>query len=402
MKNPVITIGALVGIGALVLSLANSQGSEFRIMKLFAQNERVTGIHCTNTKTCVIATDVSGPGHLYSSDGQKITGTLITGDTKFGQQVGTIGEIGFLGFSVVKDSLVALLHGSGGGFVSAKGDFTQASSWSVTSIGTVADGGHFGLNQQMGLGLKDDRWVHFTEYMVYDSTDPPGKGALWTQLWSPVSPSSPSNFDELLRADKRLCITEPGVAASVKLTQPAYVAPDLGVIVYPSGHRNQRAADRSSGQSGVCISTDGGKRFYVVPFKDVPSNQGPEGVTCISKDRCFAYSGILDAKFIYASSNASRGVDSIWTPTKLPTLRDSTVFHNIFFTPDGKNGWAVGSIANSSPLLFSSTDAGETWRDVSASVRAVAPNARLHAGFAVDATHVWLGGENDTLLTFGD
>jgi hypothetical protein len=399
MKKVSLSITAFFAIGALVMTGARSQSTEFRVIKLPGQNERVTAIHCANAKACVIGTDASGPSHIYSSDGKTITGTLVTGDTTFGDKVGTLGTIGFLGFSKVEDRLIAHLNGSASGFLSAKGDITQASSWTTDLIGT---GEGFGLNQQMGVGTKDGRWVHFMMSTVMESLDAPGKGALWTPVWSPVDPSYPKNFFELYQKDKSLCIVEPGAGAAPKLTQPAYVAPNLSVILHTSGFYTQRARDRSSGEAGVCISTNGGKTFHLIAFKDVRSDDGPAGVTCISSERCFAYSGIRDTKFIYATSNASKGKDSSWAATKLPTLRDNSVINNIFFAPDGKHGWAVGSVASSSPLVFSSDDAGESWKDVSATARAVAPNARLHSGFAVDATHVWVGGEKDTLLTIGD
>jgi hypothetical protein len=392
---------ALLAISALVMTGARSQSTEFRIIKMPGQSERITAIHCSTAKACVIGTDASGPSHIYSSDGQKITGTLVTGDNAFGEKVGTLGTIGFLGFSKVEDRLIAHLKGSASGFLSAKGDFTQASSWTTDLVGT-ASGENFGLNQQMGFGVKDGRWVHFMMSTVMESTDAPGKGALWTPAWSPVDPSFPRNFFELYQKDKSLCIVEPGAGAAPKLTQPAYVAPNLSVILHTSGFYTQRARDRSSGEAGVCISTNGGKTFHLIAFKGVRSDDGPAGVTCISSERCFAYSGIRETKFIYATSNASKGKDSSWAATKLPTLREASVINNIFFAPDGKHGWAVGSVASSSPLVFSSDDAGESWKDVSASARAVAPNARLHSGFAVDATHVWLGGEKDVLLTTGD
>lgn len=401
MKKISLSITALLAIGALLVTGARSQSNEFRIIKLPGQSERVTAIHCLNAKACVIGTDASGPSHIYVSDGQKITGTLVTGDTNFGEKVGTLGDIGFLGFSKVEDRLIAHLNGSAEGFLSAKGDFTQASSWTTDLIGT-ASGIKFGLNQQMGVGVKDGRWVHFMMSSVMESTDAPGKGALWTPVWSPVDPSFPKNFLEQYQKDKSLCIVEPGASAAPKLVQPAYVAPNLGVILHTSGFYSQRARDRSSGEAGVCISIDGGKHFHLVAFKGVRSDDGPAGVTCISIERCFAYSGIRDTKFIYATSNASKGKDSSWAATKLPALRENSVINNIFFAPDGKHGWAVGSVANSSPLVLSSDDGGESWKDASASARAAAPNARLHSGFAVDAIHVWLGGEKDTLLTIGD
>ena len=244
---------ALLVIGALFATGARSQSTEFRVIKLPGQSERVTAIHCSNAKACVIGTDASGPSHIYSSDGQKITGTLVTGDTAFGEKVGTLGTVGFLGFSRVEDRLIAHLNGSSEGFLSAKGDIAQASSWTTDLIGTASE---FGLNQQMGVGVKDGRWVHFIMSSVMESTDAPGKGALWTPVWSPVDPSYPKNFFELYQKDKRLCIVEPGAGAAPKLVQPAYVAPSW---VRP------RVAAVGQKHSGCAIDMNGSLRFTGYP-----------------------------------------------------------------------------------------------------------------------------------------
>jgi hypothetical protein len=200
MKKVSLSISMLLFTGALIATGARSQSTEFRVIKLPGQSERITAIHCINAKACVIGTDASGPSHIYSSDGQTITGTLVTGDNAFGEKVGTLGTIGFLGFSKVEDRLIAHLKSSAQGFLSAKGDITQASSWTTDLIGT---GEGFGLNQQMGVGVKDGRWVHFIMSTVMESLDAPGKGALWTPVWSPVDPSYPKNFFELLPRTSR-------------------------------------------------------------------------------------------------------------------------------------------------------------------------------------------------------
>jgi len=394
---------AAVSAGFLLLASAHAQGDAgFRSVALPGDDERVTGVYCSSAQACVIATNVfGGAGHLYATDGKKITATLLTGDSKLAESLGTLGEIGFTGLSKVGNRLIAQVEGAGGSFVSASGDFTQAASWSAVKIGTLSGGGTFGLNQQMGMGVREDRWVHFLFRDTYESNDAPGPGALWTPLWSPVAPSVPSNFEALKKADPKLCDSDPGVSISPRLTQAAYVAPDLALIVYPSGARNQRGSDTP----GVCISSDGGKRFSHVEFAGIGEDYGPLGVTCLNSSKCYAYGGLdfaPESAFIYFTGDAQKGAASSWTKAKLPTLREDTKFRNLFFAPDGVHGWALGWSGSGDALLLGSSDSGSSWKDLTSSIRALAPSGRLHSGFAFDATHVWIGGEKGLLLTTGN
>ncbi len=401
MKKPLLI--AALGTGLLVFAVAHSQNAPgFRVVKLPASDDRVTGMYCSSAKACVIATSVfGGAGHLYATDGQKITSTLLTGESQLAEALGTLGTINFTGLSKVGNRLIAHVDSAGAAFISATGDITKASSWSAVKIGTLGAGATFGLNQQMGIGTKDDRWVQFNSRQIYDSSDAPGAGALWSPLWSPVSPSVPSNFEALKRADPKLCDSDPSVSISPHLTQPGYVAPDLTVILYPSGARNQRGTD----SPGVCISTDGGKRFYHVEFKGLENSVGPLGVTCLNANKCFAYGGLdfaADSAAVYSSGDAQKGVNSTWTKAKLPNLREDTKFRSLSFAPDGVSGWLVGWSGTGDALMLVSTDGGLSWKDATSTIRAFAPNARLHAVYALDATHVWIGGEGGVLLTSGN
>ncbi|MDX2006035.1 MAG: hypothetical protein SFU83_12215 [Meiothermus sp.] len=390
----------LVLAAPLALGLAAAQPA-FKVIKLPNDGERVTGIYCSAPDACVISTDrAGGPGRVYASNGTQITATLLVGDAKFAEPLGTLGEVGFLGFTKVGDRLIVHVAGAGAAFVSATGDITKAASWSAVKIGVLDGGGTFGLNQQMGIGSKDGRWVLFTLRTLYETNDAPAPGALWSPLWSPVAPSVPRNFAELKRANPKLCDSDPGTGILPRLTQVGYVAPDLSLILYPNGARNQRG----SGSPGVCISTDGGKRFALAELKGVEGDLGPLGFACPTPTRCLAFGGLDNAPasaYIYVSNDPQKGQDSTWTKATLPNLRENTVFRHVFFAPGGVNGWAVGKTDSASPLVFQTTDGGATWRDITSSVRALASSARLHAGFAVDANRVWIGGEGSTLLVSG-
>ncbi len=400
MNKLIVATIVLASFGLLALAVAQTSNPSFRAIKLLGENERITGVSCASVKSCVVATEIfGGAGHVYATDGQKITGTLLTGNSAMAEPLGNLGTISFAGFSKVGNRLIVHVDGAATSLVSASGDITKAASWSAVRIGTVNGG--FGLNQQMGVGMKNDRWVHFTLNLIYETSDPPGPGALWTPLWSPVSPSVPSNFETLKRADPKLCDSNPGVSILPHLTQPAYVAPDLAVILYPAGSRNQSGTD----SPGVCISTDGGKRFYHVEFKGLADDYGPLGVTCLNANKCFAFGGLdyaEDSAFIYVTSDAQKGVNSKWTPAKLPVLREATKFRSLSFAPDGVNGWAVGWSGSNETLLFQSSDGGNSWKDVTSTIRALAPEVRLHTVYAFDAAHVWIGGEQNTLLTTGN
>lgn len=386
------SIKVTIGLVLVVFALAQSQSLEFHAIKLKDLNERVTGIICSSVKSCAISTSASGGGHVYTSNTKIITGLAVNGtDETVAEKVDLFGSLDFYGFDKLGERTMVRAKSSNA-FITAKGDVGQASNWSVNKIG-IAPGG---LNQQMGMGTKDHRWVLFIQAYVAESINAPDSKTSWTTIWSPDQ--VPEDFNKMWQNDKTLCSSIPGVPTAGSKLQSAYVASDLSILAYTT---SDGTPDKPEGV-GVCLSNDGGKRFYRADFKALSDGNNPSGVTCISSNKCFAFSdkGFSgDTDFIYYTNDAQKLATSTWTAAKLPDLEPESAFNGIFFTPNGLNGWAFGSVDRSSPLLLTTDDGGASWKDISSRVFDVVPNTVLHSGYAFDANNVWLGGSKDVLLT---
>jgi len=394
-------------VGALLLLLlapvaAAQTNMTFHLVGVTEPSERITGIYCTSVTTCLVSTEhIGAPSHIYLTDGQSITAAVVTADSALSEALGVLGYVGFMGFAPVGDTLMVMVDGTGNALLTAAGDVSDPAAWTVSTIGIPDGSTSFGGGQQLGWGVKDGRWVYFQRSTVYAGTDTPSPGALWLPEWSPTPPGEvPSNIGELLRADPTLCLAQPSVGISPKLLQPAFVAPDLSIVLYPAGARNQVGTVGP----GVCISDDGAQTFTHVPFPEVTGDLGPLGVYCSGLDVCVAYGGLQSAPesvYIYLTHDPEAGRASTWTRAQLPSLREDSRFRGVSFAPGGVHGWAVGAVGSSSPLLLTTSDGGATWTDVTSQVRALAPDTRLHSVYAVDEEHVWLGGENGVLLAGG-
>jgi hypothetical protein len=374
----------------------------FQLVGPTEPSERITGVYCTTVTTCVVSTEhIGAPSHIYVTDGQSITSAVVTADSALSERFGLLGYVGFMGFAPVGDTLMVMADGTGNALLTATGDVSDPAAWTASTIGIPDGSTSFGGGQQLGWGVADGRWVYVQRSTVYASTDPPSPGALWLPEWSPTPPGEvPSNIGELLRADPTLCQADPSVGISPRLLQSAYVAPDLAIVLYPAGSRNQTGTVGP----GVCVSDDGARTFNHVPFPDVTGDLGPLGVYCSGLDVCVAYGGLQSAPesvYIYVTHDPEAGRASTWTRANLPSLREDSRFRGVSFAPGGVVGWAVGAVGGSSPLLLTTSDGGATWTDATSLVRALAPDTRLHSVYAFDADHVWLGGENGVLLAGG-
>jgi hypothetical protein len=392
------------GGGGTTDSSAPSEGgtsAAFRAITLPGDTERVTGVYCSDAHTCVVTTDPFGDiGHIYSSDGTTITGTLVTGDETYAATFGTIGDITFLGVSSVGGKVVARVASAEAAFVSATGTVTAAASW--TGVEGVSNTTDFGLNSQFGFGTNGTRWTLVTAGRIWEATSAPSPTTAWTNIYSPQAiPPIPADIADQHAADPTLCDTDPSISITPDLDQEIYVAADDSLIITPSGAVNQDGDDTA----GVCISLDGGHTFHHAEFTGVALGSGPDGVNCTSNNHCVAYGGNVDSAdsaYVYVSNNASMAATSTWTKATTPALPEDTELRAVAFAPDGMTGWLVGSTPAKGSLLFTTTDGGATWTDASATISGLTQDNPLDSVYAFDATHVWIGGENDTLIVSGN
>lgn len=368
----------------------------FRVVPGTEPSERITGVHCQAPGACVVSSQGRYEvGHIYATDGQSITATLVSGDQALSDNFRVLGTVDFVGFAKVGERLIARLDNAGVAWLTAVGDATQPGAWVADVIGLPEGSSGFGGNEQIGFGEQGGRWLFFARNTIYETLDQPGAGALWLPIWSPDN--VPADLLTRKREDPTLCLAQPSFGISPQPLQTGYVAPDLSVVLYTAGSRNQGG----TADPGVCLSVDGGASFHHVPFPEVEGDLGPIGVGCTSADHCFAYGGLQNSPesvYIYVTNDASAGVASTWTRATLPNLREDSRFRSVAFGEDDLTGWAVGAAGSSSPLVLRTADGGLTWTDATALVRALAPETRLHLVYVADDGAVWIGGENGLLL----
>ena len=419
-KGVVSSVGFAVGF-AVGMSLAASGcvldagtdgdddggGGAWDVISLPAGQEsnNVLAVHCASNTQCVFGTspDSSGdPGALFALRGAEVGDKLLDGASgDLMQAASVLGDLAFIGLERTRDGVLARLDASGA-MVTATGDLTQRASWNVEPMGTI-DGAPLPLNAQ--TQLRDDgdgAWIFINQQgYVHSATARPSRGTAWTKIWGPTAtPPVPADFVQRHAQDPSLCHADVSAGGLPAPSNPNWVAPDLSVIVLPAGGLNARG----SAEPGVCISTDRGRTFYNVPFDGVPDTEspGPKGVTCLDKDRCFAFNGLpfqTGTAYIRFTLNASAGKASTWTAATVPSgwaSSNAITLQMMFFAPDGVHGWVVGN-DNHRALLARTTDGGRTWIDASASVRGASEHD-LYAGFALDKDRVWLGGRFGTLL----
>lgn len=243
-----------------------------------------------------------------------------------------------------------------------------------------------GLERLFALRSHEDGIVAVSDDYLATSPDGPAPDAVWDYIWAPeASPPIPNPVP----ADQ--CQYAPAFD-SAGLTSSAHVGPDGTHIVYGSVENDE---------TSICVSTDGGRSFFPKPISAIhPDAQGypPQGVIFTTENDGVAWYANYVAAGRQWIAHTTDGGDT-WDAVALPEeMADASVeLRNGFFAPDGQHGWIVGYDYDAQrALLLKTNDGGATWArsggDLGEKV-AQAGGAKLHSGFALDADHIWVGGE---------
>ncbi|HEY0190742.1 MAG TPA: hypothetical protein VGC42_06430, partial [Kofleriaceae bacterium] len=153
----------------------------------------------------------------------------------------------------------------------------------------------------------------------------------------------------------------------------------------------------------ICLSTDGGATFVprVLDVDDRAADFVPSGVMFPSPQVGLTWFAEPSAG-AYLQRSTDGG--ATWHAVALPAdLAGAALQLPVgFFAPDGQHGWLAG-YDTSGPghaVLIATGDAGATWATVDGVAEAVQAfhGGKLYAGFALDASHVWLGGEQGLVM----
>ncbi len=318
---------------------------------------------------------------------------MLTSD-EIAESVDLLGEVQFLAIDDTGAGWIARLK-LAEPFVIATDDPTAASSWSLVEVGTSEGESDFDVlnNQELVRAGSGGDWLYIYSGVMWHADQAPSSSTAWTGRWAPNRiPTFPANYDELKDGDPTLCDADPVVAISPDMGQLGFASADLGFLIYPAGGVNQLSTD----PPGVCVSHDGGGTFHQVPFEGLGEDVvGPFAVHCVDPDRCWAFGGLNfdDAPaYVYYSLDASADAPT-WDSAQVPSEVDADHPRALAMAPDGRNGWLVGDRG----LVWRTADGGATWTDAGAALTAVAADVDWTTVFALDADHVWLGGDDGIL-----
>ena len=349
-----------------------------------AGEDRVTSIHFTALDKGLIATEGANGtftkgGMLYRAGHHVLSGIALSGRHASGSGY----EVAFQAIFPTKSGYAVGLDTS---------ETTALSTDGGNTFSVVVPNIPYGLADELVLlEGTDGKWTYVGgSGVVSEAAQAPSPSTSWTELWAPEGvPPTPNPIPA------GQCTSSPAAPNSPHSSQFVYVSADRQFLAYPS-----------AGDYVICISKDGGRSFFPKTLPPAPSGAGPlgpTGITFISPQIGLVYDGYdlkTDGSFIYRTTDGGE----TWSLASLPksVTDEYTSIRHVFFAPDAKVGFAVGYTGDK-PLLLRTTDAGATWQvapgaaSLAASMNSL--NAfKLYSGFALDATHIWVGGERGSVF----
>ena len=351
-----------------------------------AGNDLVTGIHFASKDEGWVTTSGSNEtfsygGAIFKASQNQITDLLFSGNR---DGLCLLGTIDFHGIDKSPDGFVALGY--------ACDVIASHDGGKTFGIEPALAGDQFGIEQIMAMRARatDTLMVSDSGYLSVTKGQP-GPNAVWTDIWAPeANPPIP----DPVPADQ--CQGRPNSPTAQTQRTAAYVSPQGDFVAYV-------AAPNYDPQ--VCVSTDGGKSFFPKVLPGVADDAlpfSPAGVTFASATVGITfwanniYPGI---GYIYRTEDAGK----TWKHIDLPSdiANKSIELSSAFFAPDGTHGWIVGFDYDASlALVLDTADGGATWKTSTSDLAAKVSKAgggKLFTGFALDANHIWVGGEHGIL-----
>jgi photosystem II stability/assembly factor-like uncharacterized protein len=316
------------------------------------------------------------------------------GGAIFGARADAITDIRLTGRDSVCSTGAVDFHGlveTPGGYVALTDSCALVASddggASFTASRMYGDGGdQFALEKALALVVNGEGSVIVRDTGVVSRTDgAPGEAAIWEDVWAPDAiPSIPAEVPEDQCQDGPVSEQVPVVP------QAAYVAPDGDFIAYSAAPEGQPPQ--------ICLSRDGGRSFVPSTIEAI-SQVRPVGVHFVDDQVGLTwYSNIFAAEDTYVQRTGDGG--RTWSEVALPPELDGVrvSLRAMFFAPGGTVGWLAGyDLDARRPLLLKTVDAGQSFALLDGGLAEALPDVSLHAGFALDEEHLWVGGSQGGL-----
>jgi hypothetical protein len=339
--------------------------------------------------------DVATGGAIFKAKATSLTSILFSGNRDGTCFVSAGGGIDFQGFDKSPTGLVALAYGC---------DVIQSTDNGKTfALEKNQASDQLGIEPILAMRPIPSGGTLIASDNYFDSSPtPPGPTADWTTIWA-APPASPTTPDPLPDKD---CQETPLVSVPPVKTA-VYVSPKADLLAYVA-HSDDLGPI-------VCVSkgsvTDGGienaRNFLPRTLPGIPDDAtfaAPNGVTFMSDTVGIAFwaNNLYPGEsYIYRTTNAG----DTWKSVALPAAvaKKAIEFQSVFFAPDGLHGWIVGyNYDSSAPLVIHTADGGVTWDanqgDLTAKALAGGGLGKLYDGFALDASHIWVGGDSGILM----
>jgi hypothetical protein len=352
-----------------------------------SDNDLVSGIYFNSIDDGWVTTRGSqgsfgDGGAVYKAKSKSLTSILFSGNRN---GLCLSGSIDFQGLDKTPDGFVALAYACD---VIASHD--GGKTFTIARNEPGAD--PLGIEQVLAMRETSTGTFMFADSGYVDTAPTaPGANADWTTVWAPEGvPPSPN----------------PVPAADCQVMEKNQVPAERTVAyVSPTGDLMAYVAVTADQTPIVCVSKDSGKNFLPTALPGLPDDAtdfAPNGVVFTSAKAGITFwaNNVYPGEaYVYYTTNAG----TTWKAATLPTAKSHSIdFYSAFFAPDGTHGWITGfNYDSTTALLWKTSDGGVTWVASGGDLAAKTANSgipKLYTGFALDANHIWVGGDYGILM----